>query len=190
MTTAWQRNSNRRDTKAAEAGQALVELAVAVLVMAVLAFGLIDFGRAIYDQEVLSNLSREGSALAAHGTTPTAAAAAVVQGSDLNNFNSTSTTQGLVIVTVVQNTGSAGSPHCVITAQVSNGGLAATSKIGTNGGIATGLASCSGATPIPQPNSYVYATEVFYSYSTITPIGKLLTSTMPSQLYDAAYFSM
>lgn len=189
MAAAWQLNSTRRRIRTAEAGQALVEFGVAALLLSLIVFGLIDFGRAIYAQEVLSNLSREGSALAAHGTTPTAAAAAVVQGADLPNFNSSSATQGLVIVSVVQNTGPVGSPHCVITAQASNGSLSATSKIGTNGGTAT-LASCSGTTPIPQPGKSAYATEVFYSFSTITPVGNLLKSAMPSQLYDAAYFSM
>jgi Flp pilus assembly protein TadG len=187
-----QRNSANRQAGRDEAGQALLEFAVSATVLIVLVMGLIDFSRAIYDQEVISNLTREGSSLAAHGQGLANAANAVVQGSDLANFGSSSTTNGLVIVSQITNNGTAGAPNCVVTSQQqapANGGLAATSKIGTAGGAAT-LASCSATaiTTIPQPGQTVYATEVFYSFSPVTPIGNFLKIALPSQLYDVAYF--
>jgi len=39
-----------------ESGQALVELAFALVLLCVFVCGIIDFGRAIYDVEVMKNL--------------------------------------------------------------------------------------------------------------------------------------
>jgi hypothetical protein len=41
---------------------------------------------------------------------------------------------------------------------------------------------------IPQSNQTTFVTEVFYGYSPVTPIGRLVGLTLPSTLYDAAYF--
>jgi Flp pilus assembly protein TadG len=49
----------------AQSGQALVEFAFIALIMLVLAFGLIDLSRAIYQKQIMTNLTREGSNLAA-----------------------------------------------------------------------------------------------------------------------------
>lgn len=41
----------------------------------------------------------------------------------------------------------------------------------------------------PQLNQTVYVTEVFYTYKSITPVGKFLVGiVLPSQLYDVAYY--
>ena len=41
---------------------------------------------------------------------------------------------------------------------------------------------------LPQPNQTIYVTEIYYSFQAVTPIGKLLNVTLPTRLYDAAYF--
>ena len=56
-------------------------------------------------------------------------------------------------------------------------------KVGTTGGNAS---LPSGAVPPAQQT--VYAAEVFYKYQPITPIGKLVAWTLPTQLYDVAYY--
>jgi len=126
----------------------------------------------------MTNLTREGSNLASRGTDLPQTAAAVVAGAaplDLNR-------KGRVIVTSVLNNG--GSFR--ITGQTSQGGISATSKVGS--GIGNPAKLPTAAPQIPQPNQTVYVTEVFYSYQPITPIGKMLKIVIPSTLYDAAYF--
>jgi len=83
------------------------------------------------------------------------------------------------------------SPRCSTTTaksnssgQVSQGGIGATSRIGSViGGNATVPAAV-----VPQLNQTIYVTEVFYRFQTITPIGNFLTPLLPSRLYDVAYY--
>jgi Flp pilus assembly protein TadG len=166
-------------------GQAMIEFVfIAVMLMAMM-FGLIDFGRAIYQRQVLTNVTREGSNLAARGTGNTPdevmsnAANAVIASANPLTIN----TKGLVIISAVVNS----SGVFRVTNQVSLGGLSnATSKVRTGKGAPATMPAT--AVPIPQANQTVYVTEVFYSYAPITPVGKLVQFTFPSQLYDAAYF--
>jgi Flp pilus assembly protein TadG len=158
-----------------ESGQAIVEFAICALLLFTLAFGLVDFGRAIYQKEVITNLTREGSNLASRGTSLNDAATAVVNGANPLNLS----TSGYVIITsVVNNSGTYN-----ITGQVSQGGISARSKVGT--GVGNNAVLPAGAVASGQT---VYVTEVFCSYQAVTPIGKLLGFTLPSTLYDVAYF--
>ena len=87
-----------------ESGQALVELALAFVMLCVFVFGIVDYGRAIYDVEVMKNLVGEGSSMASRGpmSATTATTVANDAGSDMNIA-----TYGCVIVTTV-----AGTPQC------------------------------------------------------------------------------
>lgn len=168
-----------------ESAQAFVEFTFVAAMLVVMLFGLIDIGRAIYEHQVLANLSREGANLAARGTGGTEteilsnAAAAVVTSANPLNLN----TKGLVIITTITNNGSG---RLFIRSQWSQGGITATSKVGTGVGRPAVLPATN--PQVPQPGQTLYATEVFYAYAPITPIGKLLTVAVPSRLYDAAYF--
>ena len=64
--------------KTEDSGQALVEFAIAAMMMVTLLFGLIQFGRAIYDQQVITNLTAEGCSLASRGTSLADTATAVI----------------------------------------------------------------------------------------------------------------
>ena len=46
----------------------------------------------------------------------------------------------------------------------------------------------SGATNVLDQGQTLYVTEVFYSYTPMTPIGSFLKTSLASTLYDVAYF--
>lgn len=173
----------------ADSGQALVELSAAFVLLSVLVFGIVDFGRAVYDVEVMKNLSGEGSSLASRGTSLATTAQTVATDAastmDLQN-------QGCIVVTVVTNT----TGTLQITDQTSQCGIQAASRIGC----LLGQSGCNSSTPnLPAAattalqgevsGSSLYVTEIFYSYSTTTPITSFLQgSALPSQLYSVAYY--
>jgi Flp pilus assembly protein TadG len=171
-----------KKTATGERGQALLELLPVMLVLLTLTLAVIDFGRAIWQLQVVTGLTREGSNLASRNTTLIDSANAVINdGAALNLAN-----RGKVIITSVQNVGGA----FVITDQYPTGTLSATSKVGTyilNGPPQTAILPTT-TTTIPQPGNTIYVTEIFSSYSPITPLGAFVNYTVPSTLYDVAYF--
>jgi len=161
-------------------GQAIVEFTLFAMVLVFLFFGLIDFSRVIQARLILINLSREGSNLASRGTSLTNAVADVINDASPWNMNSS----GRVIASSVLNSNGT----FIITEQVASGGLsgaAAPSRIGHVGGNATLPVT---SVPLPQPNQYLYITEVYWPFTPLTPIGQLLGLTLPPVLYDVAYF--
>jgi len=170
--------SKQREKTSRDSGQALVEFAVGAMLLATIVFAMIDSSRAIFDMQVMSFLSGQGSNLASRGTALSDTATAVVNASASLNLGSSS---GKVIVTSVYNNNGALS----ITGQSSLGTLAATSKVGT--GVGSSATLPSNAKPLNSQT--VYVTEVFYSFQAITPMGHLYTKTLlPSTLYDVAYY--
>jgi len=168
----------RERTPRLAAGQAAVEFALIAGLMLLLVCMVIDFCRAIHDEQLMSNLSREGSNLASRGTTLSDSAAAVIGGSSSLDLGDS----GEVIITSVTNIN-----HVyTITDQFSEGKSSQTSKVGTAvGATATMPASAASALQLGQT---LYVTEIFYSYQPITPIQNLVKILMPSTLYQVAYF--
>jgi Flp pilus assembly protein TadG len=177
MATTGSERTRHQKRGEADSGQALLECALSLLVMLSLVFAMIDFSRAIYQQQEITSLAAQAANLALRGTTLSTAATTAV--GESNNLNLGS--NGKVIISAAYNNPS---PNAIqITDQQSAGSLSATSRVGSKGGNAT---LPSGA--IPQPQQTVYVAEVFYSFQPITPIGKLVKWTLPTRLYDAAYF--
>jgi len=151
--------------------------------LVLLAFGMIDFSRALYDHEVMINVSREGSNQAARGGGTSINAAlsnaitAVVLGAAPLDFAGSN---GKVIISAVFN--NAG--NITVISQATRGTLStANSLVGTVG---SGAKMPKTSPQIPSTNKTMYVTEVFYGFAPVTPVGKLFMS--PTQLYDAAYF--
>jgi len=179
-----------------DSGQAAVELAFVVTLLLILLCASIDFGRALYDLQVISELSRQGSNMALRGGTGSqscdslcTAVTAVVNGSSSLNLAS----NGKVIITSLTETlsgsetvGPSGGPYTISEQKVSSGGISATSKLGTTVGAKVTLTGAPGL----QNGQYLYVTEIFYTFTPATGIGKLTNNAigMPSQLYDIAYF--
>ena len=171
-----------------QSGQALVELAFAMVLLCIFVFGIVDFSRAIYQVQVIKNLAGEGSSMASRGTTPgkTAQTVATYSGGDLSM-----STMGCIIVTAVTNNSGA----IQVTAQASQCAFSATSKVGCLKGQgscgnsnATLPASANTALLAEPSGSSVYVTEIFYNYNAVTPIPALLGNVLPSQWYSAAYY--
>lgn len=175
MSVSRLQKTERGDKRSGQSGQAIIEYAISVIVLTTLAFGVIDFSRAIYEQQVITTLAGQGANLALRGTAPADAATAVINQSS----NLKLSTNGKVIVTAAYNNATAVS----ITAQATQGSLAATSKVGVLNGHATLPAGA-----VPPANQTMYVTEIFYAYQPITPVGALLNRAMPVQLYDVAYY--
>jgi len=171
-----------------QSAQAILEMAFILPILCVMLLGVVDYSRAIYDEEVITNLAGEGAGLASRSTSLPNAVTAVVGDSDLNL-----TANGCVIVTSVSSP-SAGKYQVTRQAQSSpcNGG---TSQVGCF----PPPSSCGTAT-VPAgvrtlfasaPSGYtVYITEVYYNFTPVTGIGSFLGSNgmLPSRMYAVAYY--
>lgn len=181
----------RRDLLKGESGQALIELAFMTTTLLVFILGIVDFGRAIYDVEVMKNLVGEGSSMASRSDP--SQLSTIVQ-TVVNNAGSdlSMSTNGCVIITIVTNQ----SGTLTITAQSKNCGITASSKVGC----LQGVNGCQSSAPkLPAyattalgdevNGSSLAVTEIYYNFSTITPITALLGSnSIPTQFYSVAYY--
>jgi len=168
-------------------GQAAAELAFSMLIIVPLLCAAIDFGRAFYQLQVISELSRQGSSLAMRGEGTTAcdtmctAIADLIAGSSGLNLSG----NGKVIMTALtptagQTSGAPSGGPYLISKQESSGSFTASSKLGTSGTV-----SIPGA-PVIQVGQTMYVTEIFYGFTAATPLGKSIG--IPTKLYDIAYF--
>ncbi len=177
-----------------ESGQALIEMALLLPLLAIVALGIVDFSRAIYDAEVIKNLSGEGSNLASRGTTLADTVTAVTNDSDIPLSSS-----GCVIVSSVTCTLNS-SGQCtnayVITGQaISAACNGNSSRVGCYPASPTCTASATVPTQVQTvlstvPGYTVYSTEVFFDYTVVTDLANFLNGNnlLPTHLYSAAYY--
>jgi len=167
---------------ARQSGQAMIELALLVPLLCLILFMIIDYSRALNAEQVMVDLSRQGSNMASRGTTLATAAAALVQASPPLNL----ALAGEVIITSVARVSSTDK----ITGQVirSAGSVSMASKIGT--GVGTTATVPVSIDDLFSKNSgqTIYITEVYYPFQAITPLATMFSFVIPSTLYQVAYF--
>ena len=182
-----------------KSGQALLEFALALPMLCIFLLGVVDYGRAIYQSEVITNLAGEGSSFASRANEGSLAqnlqAAANVAMADADLPMATN---GCAIVTSV--TSPSSGTYTITQQQQPNDptcSLSVTSKIGcyptggscknNNATLPTGVQN---ALTSEATGSTVYVTEVFYKYTYATSIGSFLHSTgaLPTDLYSVAYY--
>ena len=178
--------ARRRCLPGGRRGQALLELALIVVVLAVLVMGLVEYGRMFVTRQMMIVASREGANLAARGTTLSNTVASMVATAPAMLFTNGS---GTIIATSVTRSGN-GTP--TVTGQVKYGASNYVSRVGNLN--ATGSAVTLPSTQLPQTNQTLYVTEIFYPFSPVTPLGSLLNAVrgtnvgVTTLLYDATYF--
>jgi len=181
----WKRN---------DSGQALLELALVIPILLTFVFGLVDFGRAMYDMEVITNLAGEGSSLASRGTSAADTVTAVLADADINM-----TAAGCVIVTTIKNPNGTTNPRYAIQTQATGGAGSCAVSQSQVGQCQPSNGSCTGTATLPatmqavlnlRSQTIIAVTEITFTYHTITPIGYLLhkTNWLPSSLYRAAFY--
>jgi Flp pilus assembly protein TadG len=162
-----------------ERGAALIELALCMSFLLILVFGLIDFSQIIFDNLVMSGLSRQGSDLASRGTTLASTVSALgIQGAAMNIG-----TNGRIIVTEVADVN--GYPQIINQAE-SPTGITVTSPIGSI--IGNTAVMPSSANGVLNAGQTVYVTEVFYHYTPMTPLTGFLNTPLTFNFYQSAYF--
>lgn len=178
-------------------GQALLEMALILPMLVIFVLGVVDYSRAIYDREVITNLAGEGSSSASRSGGPTAFPSVVsTVVSDASGDLNMSGLGCVIISSVTVNT--PGGSSAILTGQATSSPCTITgsSKIGC---YPAGSGCSSVAATVPagvqtvltaNANAVIYVTEVFYKYQAITPIGHYLNSSamLPSQLYSVAYY--
>ncbi len=182
-------SSVRAHLTAKDSGQAMVELAFVATFLLLFMCSAIDFGRAMHDLQVISELSRQGSNLASRVAGSPSCDNLCTSAADLLAGDSGLglSTNGRVIVTEFsQTTPVAGGNYKVLEQQKSATGISATSRVAPSGG---GSVVIAGA-PALQTGQKLYTTEIFYSFSPATGIGAMTNNAIgfPTQLYNIAYF--
>ena len=164
----------------------MVEFCFILLTLIVLAYGLMDFCVAIYEKQLIVNLTREGANLSARGSggspeqVMTNALDAIMQEATPLNL-STNSPSGLLILTSVTNNPSG----YFVKQQLKSGLLSAQSKVGRSG---VGGSAVLPNSIVAQPGHYVYVAEIFYKFNVPAPLKTLINISITNQFYDVAYF--
>ena len=185
-----------------ESGQSMIEFAIVLPLLLVVVLGLIETSYALYDQHVVTRLTREGSNLISRDTTLGDAVNALKSMSSRPvNFDSNSR----VIFSVIMNpdvTTATNYNRPILYARYSYGAIPGTSRLSTGGGSYgpgpeytannpngdTGLRITNLPANVVVPlGGFVYVTEIYSNHQLITPFNRFGV-TVPSTLYSIAYF--
>jgi Flp pilus assembly protein TadG len=182
-------------------GQSLVEMALVLPLLILIVFGVVEISYALFDQHIVTRLTREGSNLISRSTPLDDALTALRTMSsapvDLDN-------DAKVIFSVVRNVptiGAANYNQAILAQRRTYGSLSAASTIQTQGGASFGPAPEYAAanqdnntnlrvTNLPITLSLgasLYVTEIYTTHPTLTPLAHFGVQ-VPETLYSIAYF--
>ena len=181
-------------------GQSIVEFAICLPLLLVLTLGVVETSNALLSQHVITKVAREGSNMTSRETRLTDAGTALVNMSSApGTFNST--TKVIFSVLLRSQTGSnSGSLVLYQRHQVGNMALpgsrlngsgsfpAANDYTATNPNNDTGLRVTNAPAGIASvPGGMIYVTEVYTTYTPMTPLANFGIA-IPPVLYSIAYF--
>ena len=183
-------------------GLSMIEFAVVMPVLLVIVLGVIEVGYALFDQHVITKLTREGSNLISRDTT---------LGDAANILNRMSTrpvdfsSNSKVIFSVIMKVGTTGTSNynqAILYQRYSYGSGPGTSRLSTSGGsygpgpeytalnpnndTALRVSNLPSSVVVPL-GGMVYVTEIFSRHTLITPFDRFGV-TVPNTLYSIAYF--
>jgi Flp pilus assembly protein TadG len=157
----------------------LVEFAIVFPILLMLFVGTLDFGRLVYFQQIVSNISREGGSMASRGATD----AQVITAAEASDDPLDLVAAGRTVISTIQRQ-SAQNATPWVTQQTAHGGLTTfQSHVGTVGGPAV----VPGITQMADGVT-LYAVEVVHRFRPVMPVGVLGTGLYPDTVYDVSYF--
>lgn len=158
-----------------EAGQGIVEFALALPIILMILFGMVEFAHAFDRVHGMAGISREGANIASRGTALADVLNVVMADGQTIDMDSQG---GAVVSRVVVRQGSP-----TVEGQVSSSGYETQSRLYDGDAAAQWIASAGYA-----EGSTHYVVEVFLSYEPVTPLSRLLRSAGPDQLYQRSVF--
>lgn len=148
-------------------GTALVELAILLPFLVLMVVGVFDFSRAIHAKNIITNMSREGTNLAARSGLDSTKAQEIMNTLSYTSQPLNMDANGMMYISVVQGTGATGSVVPRITTRYGwKNRTNPASSIGPVNGNAVGLGPLSLTNGLSS-GEVVYVVEVFYRYRSV-----------------------
>jgi len=183
-------------------GQSMIEFAVVLPVLLVVVLGLVEVSWALYDQHVLTKMSREGSNLISRDVTLQDAANALknMAARPVNLPSNSKVIFSVIMNPAITGTTNYGTP--ILYQRYEYGSIAGTSHLNIGGGSFSGAPDYTATNPngdtglrvtnLPASVSVpiggmLYVTEIYSNHPLITPFNRFGV-TVPSTLYSIAYF--
>lgn len=185
-------------------GQSIIEFAVILPLLLVLVLGVIEVGYALFDQQVVTKLTREGSNLISRDTTIADAVTALsTMTSRPVNFNDGSSKVIFSVLMKGATVGSSNYDRIILRQYRVYGSYPGSTKLTlAGGGSFRGAPDYEAVNPdsntglrvtnvpsniVAAPGGMVYVTEIYTRHVLITPFNRFGVS-VPQTLYSIAYF--
>ncbi len=193
---------NCAETLRASAGQTLVEFALMLPLFLLIILGVIEMSFALYNQNLLIKLSREGANLISRDTSLQDAATAM-SSIATSPVDFSSARSRLIFSVIRQGTRGSNAGRPILYQRLAIGSLSAGSALATQGaGTFGGPPNYVAINPdddanlritnlpanvVLQSNGLIFLAEVYNSYTPISPFQNIAFR-MPDRLYASAYF--